>query len=541
MKLSLFLSYCRREAPFADSLLDRLEDDGFPVWMDYHSLVPGQPWDQQIQKGLVEAEIVLLVVSKEALKSPYVAAEWQEALKLQKRLVLVIFEAIELPAQLQQREWVDFRSSFKGGVKALEALLERPVSLKQPDPPPQKGFKAPLVVWISFIASVIVALVSLPAFWSVYAPWYLLPLPYRILKRNFNFFHVHTLLWMLPVLLFMSSVFLEPGTDVPMSLWFSIPLGLSLLFCPLLLFLLRSRGMQRWGKPIASRPQFANPHNPKIKAPKPVSFSVDYAPEDKKYAYDIITALKKYGHPYLEGGQNAEAAFVLISAFKNTTPYDPEACVVYPVILQDNPKIDDKLKRIQWIDFRQGLRKLEILPQLLPDPVKLLKALGITPNSQQTVLPSVIQTLVHFLTLLAIFSVGGWLVAFFQLVELPTFDAVVYSAPLTMGLFLGLIFFMGRALIYRKGWLASLGGFILGLVGLGGSVFHQLILTSLAMNPEDPTETRGLAGAASVFVYLIGIIVLPLLMVWYRQDLRRWFPHRSKAAKIPAQQPQTAR
>jgi hypothetical protein len=323
-------------------------------------------------------------------------------------------------------------------------------------------------------------------------------------------------------------------------MWFSIPLGLSLLFGPLLLFLLRSQDMQRWGKPIASRPQFANPLNPKIKDPKPVSFSVDYAQEDKKYADDIIAALKEYRHSYVEGGQNVETVLVLISAFKNSTPYNPETCVVYPVIIQAHPNLDDKLKRIQWIDFRQGARKLDVLPQLLPDPVKLLKSLGITPNSQQTVLPPVIQALVYFLTLLAIFSVGGWFVAFFQLAELPTLDTVICSAPITMGIFLGLIFFMARALIYRKGWLASLSNFILALVGLGGLVFYQLILTTLAMNPEDPTETRGLAGAASVFVYLIGIIVVPLLMVWYRQDLRRWFPQRKQTSKVPAQQPQAA-
>jgi hypothetical protein len=541
MKPSLFLSYCRREAPFTDSLLDALEDGGFQVWMDYHSLVPGQPWDQQIQKGIIEAEIVLLVVSKEALKSPYVAGEWQEAIKLQKRIVLVIFEAVALPAQLQQREWVDFRSSFKEGVKALEALLETPALLKQPDPPPQKGFKAPRVVWISFIASVIVALISLPAFWTVYVPWYLLPLPYRILKRDFNFFHVHTILWMLPLILLMSAVFLEPRTDVEASGWFVWSFAASLLFGPILLFLLRSRGLQRWGKPIASRPQFANPHNPNIKDPKPVSFSVDYAPEDKKYADDIIAALKKYGHPYVEVGQKVEAALVLISAFKNSTPYDPETCAVYPVLIQANPKIDDKLKRIQWIDFRQGLRKLEVLPQLLPDPLKLLKALGITPNSQQTVLPPVIQALVYFLTLLAIFSVGGWFVAFFQLAELPALDNVICSAPIAMGLFLGLIFFMTRALIYRKGRLASFRNFMLALAGLGGLALYQFVLTSLAMNMEDQADMRGMAGAVSGLVYFVGVIIIVLLMVWYRQDLRRWFPQRSQAAEVPAQQPQAAR
>lgn len=153
MKPSLFISYSLREAPFTDSLADKLTDQGYDLWLDYKSLVPARPWKEQIDQGLVESEVVVLVVSKEAIKSPYVKLEWERAIELGKRIVLVIFETIELPPELSGYEWVDFRTSFDAGLKELAIQLESPVT-KEAEPP-QKGFKAPRVVWICFWPSLL--------------------------------------------------------------------------------------------------------------------------------------------------------------------------------------------------------------------------------------------------------------------------------------------------------------------------------------------------------------------------------------------------
>ena len=56
MPSSLFISYSCQEAPFVDSLLDNLEDRGFKVWLDYHSLIPARPWLEEIHRGMAEAE-----------------------------------------------------------------------------------------------------------------------------------------------------------------------------------------------------------------------------------------------------------------------------------------------------------------------------------------------------------------------------------------------------------------------------------------------------------------------------------------------------
>lgn len=61
---SVFLSYSRQDSAFADNLLDKLEDTGFQVWVDYQSLMPKKPWLEQFGQGITEADVVLLVVTR---------------------------------------------------------------------------------------------------------------------------------------------------------------------------------------------------------------------------------------------------------------------------------------------------------------------------------------------------------------------------------------------------------------------------------------------------------------------------------------------
>ncbi|MFN8458226.1 MAG: toll/interleukin-1 receptor domain-containing protein, partial [Anaerolineae bacterium] len=471
MTPSLFISYSRREAPFVDSLYEALDDHGLVVWLDYHSLIPAQPWQEQIFKGIDEADILLLVISAESMQSKNVEPEWRRAIEHKKRIILIIFEATLLPPELVQCEWIDFRTSFKSGLKELLGQINSPV--KEAQSPPQHGFKAPLIVWVSCAVSVIVAILALPTLWTIYLPYYLLPLPYRILKRDFDFFHVQSKLILLPFAFFMTDFVFFLRTDEVPDILYNFMFA-SLLFAPVLILLLRSSGMQRWGKPIASRPIFAKPYKPDIKNPRPTSFTVDFAPEDQKYAADLIEGLQKYGHPYRAGDHTAEVTFVLISKYKRKTDYPLEKRVVYPIILEATKDINRDLQRIQWIDFRRGLRHVEVLAQLLPEPTRLLKALGIVPLGSQTVLPSIIQALIYFLTILAMFTLGSSLVFLYRArAELSTGAVSLMVGQLLI--FLSVVIWSTRALINRSSKLNSLRNLSLLIVLFGFLTFVQFV------------------------------------------------------------------
>src|SRR5258706_13761851 len=106
MPHSVFISYSRRESPFVDILLDALEEESVDVWVDYRSLVPGKPWLNQILEGIRQADVFLLVVSKESVTSSNVGLEYQQALEQGKRIILILFEAVSLPSALQACKWI---------------------------------------------------------------------------------------------------------------------------------------------------------------------------------------------------------------------------------------------------------------------------------------------------------------------------------------------------------------------------------------------------------------------------------------------------
>jgi hypothetical protein len=538
----LFISYSRHEAPFADSLIDSLEDRGFNVWVDYQDLTPARPWLDEINRGIEAADIVLLVVSRMSIKSQFVSEEMQKALELKKRVVLLIFEAVKLPPELENYEWVDFRGSFKKGLNNLiNGAQESKKKL------PQEGFKSPSVIWLSFLVSVVVSLISIPAIWTLYIPYYLIPLPYRILKRDFNFFYVQLAIILLPFALFMSSSIIDiDAFSVDLStaesegpvivsledIFLILSLLLSFVLAPLLFFLLRSKAMRRWGKPIASRPAFANLHRPEIKEIRPVSFTIDAAPEDIRYSADIIKTMKEFGHRFVENGHEAEITFVLISRYKNGTTYNPGTQIVYPVMLQTVKELDPSLERIQWIDFRRGLKNLDVLAQLLPEPATIFKSLGISPTGTQTVLPSIVQALAAYLITLGIFILGNSIIVPLKLRALFTPVDLVIQLIITV-ISLGTIYFTTQSLINRRGRLASLRYLILAIFVLGISVFALFIHFAVVGQRNNSEQIGGIITFHIIpFIYIIGLILIGLIALWKWKDLWRWLPRRQ--GKRPA-------
>lgn len=133
----IFLSYSRQQLYFAESLALHLQHQGHPIWFDLQQLAPGSEWQAALNTGLAECEQLVLVVSKAALASPYVQAEWQAALDAGKPVVLAIFEATPLPDALRALPAYDFRRRFKEPMLALAHRLAHPEAAPTPPPAPK--------------------------------------------------------------------------------------------------------------------------------------------------------------------------------------------------------------------------------------------------------------------------------------------------------------------------------------------------------------------------------------------------------------------
>lgn len=546
MTPNIFMSYSRREVGFVDDLTHRLEKAGFNVWLDYRRLIPGTPWAGQIDKGLREAEVVLLVVSQDSIASQFVELEWRHVLNdKNKRIILVIFEALKLPPELKNYEWVDFRGSYESGIKELIGQLNSPI--QEAHPVPESGFKAPFIVWLTAMLSCVAGFYSLFAIWTILLPVILIPLAWRVFKRNYNFAQVQTALWMLPVGLLLSGALIMEFSDLnvdTMNIAWSFFWGAQVFIIPAvviaLILILHSQAMQRWGKPEANKTKFANRYSPNNPNPSPIKFFIDHAPQDKLSAADISKGLTKYRHSPAADIKSAQAVFVLISRFKTDTEADPEQQAVYPVLIQ-TALPSEKLSHVQWIDFRKGIRNLDALAQLLPQPENMLAALGVRPaNGAQVITPGIITTMINFLLIIIIMGFGSLATYPIELLGSNLMDilgqnmvsiaGIIFQQALCMALAGVLIYFMVKALIGRQGWLASIPAFLMAqgiLFLLFGWQTYQVALMDDLFQSNGIVSKAVFASVPFIF-YGVGLFFVNLFALFRFGDIRRWFPAKAK-------------
>jgi hypothetical protein len=544
MGKNIFMSYSRREVGFVDDLVRNLEQAGHEVWLDYRNLIPGRPWQDQIYQGIQNADVILLVVSKASVSSQNVEVEWRRVLDQNKRIILLIFEAVDLPKELERYEWVDFRGNYKAGLKELYSQLEQ--SVEEKHAVPETGFKVPVIVWGAAALSAVVAIYSLSAFWTLFIPWLLIMLPYRVFKRNFNFAQVQAALLILPAALFMTGMTIsDEAKSVSVATAFCVSLPLIII----LVFILRSPAMQRWGKEQATMPRFANPYHPKNPNPKSISFYVDYAPEDQQVANELVGVLKKYGHLQVTQVTEAQSVFVLLSRYKSEGNADPEKQVVFPIILQTNQNISKDLSKVQWIDMRNGVRGLDAIAQLLPEPARLLQALGNRPRGNQLILPAPVMAMMYFLLVLGIFALGAFFQFFFGLAASDVSEETFGNAfgptliPFLLSLILAgiLLFSMARSLVQRRGRLASFRNFtialaVLGLLLLGEAILGETVSETLAAHEPHVNELAANVTLFPFLIYMIGGIIMAIFLFTHRQDILLWFPAKKPHSAAPAQQ-----
>lgn len=91
----IFISYAREDQAKASALVRRLEQEGWEIWWD-QELIPGEVWDDRIQKAVDEAQCVIVLWSKESVQSEWVRAEAREA-RRQKILIPILLDQVKLP------------------------------------------------------------------------------------------------------------------------------------------------------------------------------------------------------------------------------------------------------------------------------------------------------------------------------------------------------------------------------------------------------------------------------------------------------------
>jgi len=125
--MNVFLSYAMDDRDLAESLRTQLSKAGFEVWDPIVGLLPGDNVGTQIETALEKSEAMVVVVSPESQKSPFVNSEIQFALgspRYKNRLIPVVTRgSIQAP-------WTDYvkvieatgRSAYQVGRMVVDAL-----------------------------------------------------------------------------------------------------------------------------------------------------------------------------------------------------------------------------------------------------------------------------------------------------------------------------------------------------------------------------------------------------------------------------------
>lgn len=124
----VFISYSRKDERFMWKLYKRLIDVGESLWVDKKNIRSGKNWDEEIQSGLEECSIMILIVSQSAMNSKNVAHEWKFFETKDKPIIPLFLSGSidDLPFQLRNVQWIDFRdrNNFLSKLNELRKTLQ---------------------------------------------------------------------------------------------------------------------------------------------------------------------------------------------------------------------------------------------------------------------------------------------------------------------------------------------------------------------------------------------------------------------------------
>lgn len=125
----VFISYARDDLDFALKLATQLKERDVPLWFDQWNILPGTYWEPALRKAVDECTHLLIVLSPAAIKSSRVVpVELRRALDEGKPIVPVLYQACQIPRQLQSFPYIDYTAGGTADdfclsqiVRALEA------------------------------------------------------------------------------------------------------------------------------------------------------------------------------------------------------------------------------------------------------------------------------------------------------------------------------------------------------------------------------------------------------------------------------------
>ncbi len=179
----VFISYSRQDRSFVERLSGELQLAGVHTWVDTQNISAGSNWQEEIERGLLQAEVLLYVASRQAATSQWIEQELQAFLRGPGRVIPIVIDddgPSAMPPSLQRIQWVDFRGDFHS---ALRQLLNGIKSLQGSSPVAPAKAQSKGYVFISYASEDVDFVVELKHFLEKrgYSFW-----DFQSSKRNYQ-------------------------------------------------------------------------------------------------------------------------------------------------------------------------------------------------------------------------------------------------------------------------------------------------------------------------------------------------------------------
>jgi tetratricopeptide (TPR) repeat protein len=159
MKFDVFLSHNSKDKPIVEQIAHKLEAKCIKVWLDKWNLIPGDPWQEDLEDALDESQTIAVFVGPHDI-SPWENEEMRSAIEervqdKKRRVIPVLLPGapdntkLVLPRFLKRLTWVDLRtgindedsfhrliSGIKGIAPGKTSKTESAVPSKNDAPPP---------------------------------------------------------------------------------------------------------------------------------------------------------------------------------------------------------------------------------------------------------------------------------------------------------------------------------------------------------------------------------------------------------------------
>lgn len=136
--MQVFLCHASQDKHPTRELCERLLGEGYDVWLDERSLLPGQDWEQEIRSAVRHSDAIVVLISENSVnKVGFVQRELRLALDAADErpegsifLIPLRLDDEPIPARLNRWHWLDTRANdwFDKLLRSLDSISHQPPS-----------------------------------------------------------------------------------------------------------------------------------------------------------------------------------------------------------------------------------------------------------------------------------------------------------------------------------------------------------------------------------------------------------------------------